>query len=127
MAGGDAAYDGSLGRNAVGFFGLNVISAGKIDGRGPGETEMVQADLVRGLYRKLILRDDRVVGMILVGDVAAAGVIVSLIRRGADASALAQAFFRRSFSFGDVAAAGIVETADFPDLAVLGTLPRAAI
>ncbi len=43
-------------------------------------------DLERGLYRKFVLRDDRVVGAILLNDPPRAGLACQLIDRGVDVS-----------------------------------------
>lgn len=54
-----------------------------------GETDADDADLVtfvdgsRGIYQKLLLRDERIVGAILLGDTRAAGTVIQLYDRGA--------------------------------------------
>ncbi len=51
-------------------------------------TEVVQfVDAARGTYKKLVLRDGRVVGAILLGDGATAGAVVQLFDRGTPAPA----------------------------------------
>jgi nitrite reductase (NADH) large subunit len=41
-----------------------------------------------GIYRKLVMRDDRLVGAILVGDTSGAADFLDLIRSGADISSM---------------------------------------
>src|SRR5215813_13474216 len=54
------------------------------DGDGDGTAEVVQvADPARGRYQKLVIRDGRVAGAILLGDVSAAGLVTQLFDRGA--------------------------------------------
>jgi assimilatory nitrate reductase electron transfer subunit len=54
------------------------------DGDGGGATEVVQvADPARGRYQKLVVRDGRLAGAILLGDVSAAGLVTQLFDRGA--------------------------------------------
>jgi len=49
-----------------------------------GATEVVQvADPARGRYQKLVIRDGRLAGAILLGDVSAAGLVTQLFDRGA--------------------------------------------
>lgn len=59
--------------NAGGFFGLHVVSAGDLNG---------ESDIVRqgGSYKRLVRRDGRLVGFLLVGDVSRAGIYTALIR-----------------------------------------------
>ncbi len=52
--------------------GIDVFSAGRIDPE-PGDHCLRLRDPQQGIYKKLILRDDNVVGAVLVGDVADGG------------------------------------------------------
>jgi NAD(P)H-nitrite reductase large subunit len=63
--------------NAVGFFGLSVITAG-VQG---GEDTLVldRYDEKTGASKRFFVRDDRLVGMILVGDVDRAGIYTYLL------------------------------------------------
>lgn len=74
MAGGDAAYDKAIPANAMGVFGLHMITAGSTD----GDHRIVETD---GSYRCLTVRDGRLVGLIAVGDVARSGIYTALIRQ----------------------------------------------
>ena len=73
MAGTDSAYDTAIPMNAIGFLGLHMITAGAYEG---------EAHIVRdsGSYKALFCRDNRLMGFILIGDVARAGIYTSLIR-----------------------------------------------
>lgn len=73
MAGGEKTYDSAIPMNAVGFFGLHVITAGSYD----GEKTVTCVD---GRYKKLIVKDGVLKGYIMVGDVRRAGIYTSLIR-----------------------------------------------
>ena len=73
MAGEDVPFDKAIPMNAGGFFGLHVVSAGDLNG---------ESDIVRqgGSYKRLVRRDGRLVGFLLVGDVSRAGIYTALIR-----------------------------------------------
>lgn len=73
MAGGQSTYDNAIPMNAIGFFGLHIITAGSYDG---------EALISRkpGVYKKLIVKDNLLKGMILIGDIKRAGIYTSLIR-----------------------------------------------
>ena len=73
MAGGEHLYNKAIPMNAIGFFGLHMITAGNYD----GEAYIEKKD---GAYKKLVSKDNRLKGYILIGDVARAGIYTSLIR-----------------------------------------------
>lgn len=73
MAGGEKLYDNAIPANAMGLFGLHMITAGSTD----GEQRVMRTD---DSYRCLTVRDGRLVGLISIGDVARSGIYTSLIR-----------------------------------------------
>ncbi len=73
MAGGEARYEKAIPMNAIGFFGLHIISAGSYDGE-----EYVEE--TENTYKKLVFRNGVLCGYILMGDVARAGIYTSLIK-----------------------------------------------
>lgn len=90
MLGRATRYRGSMRMNSVQFFGVPVISAGlavltpgPLGGR-PGEhDETLESQPAPGIYRKIFLKDETIVGFVLVGDVPieAAGVLRILMER----------------------------------------------
>lgn len=68
-----AVYDKAIPMNAIGFFGLHIVSAGSYEGE-----EYVENN--GESYKKLVIKDDRLKGFILIGDVRRAGIYTSLIR-----------------------------------------------
>lgn len=101
MAGVAKRCDVELSMNSVDLLGTPIVSIGLIDPQGE-EYEVMTASVPEGnVYRKLVLSDGRIVGMLFVGDIEKAGVILSLIRREDDVSAAKSAFlegkmFKRS-------------------------------
>lgn len=73
MAGNSASYVDAIPMNAIGFFGLHIITAGTYDG-----DVYAQADGTN--YKKLITKDNELKGFILMGNVDRAGIYTSLIR-----------------------------------------------
>ncbi len=69
----EAVYDKAIPMNAIGFFGLHIVSAGSYDGE-----EYVETD--GESYKKLVTRDGLLRGFILIGNVKRAGIYTSLIR-----------------------------------------------
>ena len=68
-------YDGVFPMNAVGFFELPIITAGVQDGEGTQTLSAGEGDSLR----RFIVKDDLLVGMILVGDVDRAGIYTYLL------------------------------------------------
>ncbi|WFF01464.1 FAD-dependent oxidoreductase [Micromonospora sp. WMMD964] len=61
--------------------GIDLASMGDPVGGGPGE-ELTFADPARGTYARLRIRDERLVGAILLGDNPAVGTVIQLFDRG---------------------------------------------
>jgi len=64
--------------------GVDVFSAGALAAADEADEEITFQDVARGVYRKLVLRDSRVVGVVMYGDVADAGWYFQLLREGTD-------------------------------------------
>jgi NAD(P)H-nitrite reductase large subunit len=73
MAGGEKSFDKAIPMNAIGFFGLHVITAGNYVGE-------VYTENNGGNYKRLFYGDDKLNGYILIGNVEKAGIYTSLIR-----------------------------------------------
>lgn len=73
MAGGNALFDKGMPLNAIGFFGLHALTAGRYDG------EMTEIKTEKSIKR-LFVKDDRLVGFMLIGEFERAGILTSLIR-----------------------------------------------
>jgi nitrite reductase (NADH) large subunit len=81
MAGRRVAYQGSLSRNVIRIFGLDVMTAGIVNPPADGGYEtFTAADSHRRTYRKLVFHEDRLVGMTLVNAIEQGGVLVALIQ-----------------------------------------------
>ena len=73
MAGGNRSFDKAIPMNAIGFFGLHIITAGNYSGD-------VYCEDGEGSYKRLFYSDNRLNGYILIGKVEKAGIYTSLIR-----------------------------------------------
>ncbi len=75
MAGRENYYLNAIPMNAIGLFGLHIISAGDYNGEEYiSETE--------NTYKKLVFRDNKLKGYILMGDVERAGIYTGMIKEG---------------------------------------------
>ena len=103
MAGRDVRYAGSLRMNAIEFFGLSMISMGRV--RESEEDEVLEfADEGNDppLYRKIVLNRNRVKGVILLGDIGQAGVYHSLIAGQFDVTPLRPRLLGSAITHGDL-------------------------
>ena len=60
--------------------GLDVFSAGDFSG-GDGAEDIVLRDASRGIYKRVVVKDDRIVGAVLYGDTADGGWYFDLLRK----------------------------------------------
>jgi nitrite reductase (NADH) large subunit len=82
LAGRDVCYGGSVNATNLKVSGVHVFSAGDFLG-GPGTESIVLADAGLGVYRKLVVAGDRLVGAVLYGDTSDGLWYLDLIRSGA--------------------------------------------
>jgi len=82
MAGVSKEYGGGTALNSLTYFGLNIVSAGIVV---PPDDGYEALSVANGeIYKKLLLKDDVIVGMICVGDIDKAGILYSLMREKTD-------------------------------------------
>lgn len=74
MAGKETYYLNAMPMNAIGFFGLHIITAGSYDGEAYTETDGTNN------YKKLVTADNELKGFILMGDVKRAGIYTYMIK-----------------------------------------------
>lgn len=81
MTGRKVAYKGSLSRNVMRIFGLDVMTAGIVNPAPNADYEIMTAtDRRRRTYRKLVFLHDRLIGMTLVNCVEQGGILVALLQ-----------------------------------------------
>ncbi len=79
MAGMKAKYPGGTAMNALNYFGLDIATAGVVAPPDENGYEVL-ARQNDGIYKKVILKDDSVVGMVFVGDIEKSGIVFGLMR-----------------------------------------------
>jgi NAD(P)H-nitrite reductase large subunit len=103
MAGRRVAYRGSLSRNVIRIFDLDVMTAGWVSPPDDDGFETMQHLEPRGrTYRKLVFREDRLVGMTLVNDIEQGGVLMSLIRSELPLKRPRETLLGKSFNFAQL-------------------------
>ncbi len=79
MAGVNAEYPGGTAMNAMKYFGVDIISAGIVVPPDNDGYEIISNNCPEG-YRKFVLREDYLVGMVMVGNIDRAGIIYNLMK-----------------------------------------------
>ncbi len=98
--------------------GVDVFSAGALAAADEADEELTLHDAKLGLYKKLIVRNDRLVGAVLYGSVADGPWYVELMRDKADVSAIRDRLvFGRSFAEQS-------ETAPVPEAVAAEMVPQ---
>jgi nitrite reductase (NADH) large subunit len=93
-------YAGSVTSTKLKVSGIDVFSAGDFSG-GEGAEDIVLRDASRGIYKRVVVKDDRIVGAVLYGDTADGGWYFDLLKKQEDVSS-----FRDLLIFGQVFASG---------------------
>ncbi|MEW8294247.1 MAG: nitrite reductase large subunit NirB [Candidatus Thiodiazotropha sp.] len=91
---GIARYQGSITSTKLKVTGIDLFSAGEFN-EGEGDETLVLQDPGAGVYKKLVLRDNRVKGAVMYGDTLDGSWYFQLLREGTDISA-----FRGTILFG---------------------------
>ncbi len=78
---GISRYQGSVVSTKLKVTGIDLFSAGDFLG-GEGTEEIVLSDPMGGVYKKLVIRDDKIVGAVLYGDTVDSAWYFQLMREG---------------------------------------------
>jgi len=98
---GASAYEGSSLSTRLKVSGVDVFSAGKHLG-GPGCEDIVFRDAGRGVYKRIVLEDNKVAGAVLFGDASDGGWYFDLMKSGENVGD-----FRETLVFGQAATEGL--------------------
>ena len=100
---GISRYKGSLTSTKLKVTGIDLFSAGDFMGSDDGRTEeIVMSDAHRGLYKKLVVRDDKLVGACLYGDTVDGSWYFKLLREGRNVSDIRDKLMLGESNIGDV-------------------------
>jgi NAD(P)H-nitrite reductase large subunit len=98
MAGKKAEYPGGTAMSALKYFGIPIISIGITNPREASAYEiLVKHEPERALYKKIVLKDNVIVGITLVNDIEKAGVLFHLMKNGVNVKRLKQELLSEDF------------------------------
>jgi nitrite reductase (NADH) large subunit len=100
-----SGYTGSVTSTKLKVSGIDVFSAGDFSG-GDGCEDIVMRDASRGVYKRVIVKEDKVVGAVLYGDTADGNWYFDLLKKQEDVSEIRDALiFGQAFASGGGAGA----------------------
>ncbi|MEJ2244976.1 MAG: FAD-dependent oxidoreductase [Acidobacteriota bacterium] len=103
MAGKQAQYSGSVSMNSLNFWGIPLTSFGITTPKEESAyTILKESRPERNIYKKIVIGNNRIKGLILVGETANAGVLFSLIQNKIDVSPFTGELLDDRFNFGKV-------------------------
>jgi nitrite reductase (NADH) large subunit len=103
MAGRSVAYPGSLSRNVMRVFGLDVLTVGNANPPDNSGFRVVQAGgAATAYYRRLVLRDDVLVGAVMINCIEQGGVLRALIENRTPIRLPPEALVAPGFNFGQL-------------------------
>ena len=112
-------YEGSVTSTKLKVSGINVFSAGDFSG-GEDCEDIVMRDASRGIYKRVVVKDNKLIGAVLYGDTADGSWYFDLLKTQEDVSDIREALiFGQAFASGDALAD--------PDSAVAALSPSAEI
>jgi nitrite reductase (NADH) large subunit len=98
MAGQETKYAGTVPSNSLKVMGIDLLAAGEIDAEGRMES-IVTRDEAKRTYRKLVLKDQVIIGAILLGNICGSDEIQRAIRSQEDISSLKNDLADEEFDF----------------------------
>ncbi len=100
-----SGYTGSVTSTKLKVSGIDVFSAGDFSG-GEGCEDIVMRDAARGIYKRVVVKDDRIVGAVLYGDTQDGNWYFDLLRKQQDVAEIRDALiFGQTFASGGAASA----------------------
>lgn len=98
-----SGYKGSVTSTKLKVAGLDVFSAGDFSG-GDGCEDIVLRDAARGVYKRVVVKDDKLIGAVLYGDTADGGWYFDLLKKGEDVAEIRDLLiFGQAFASGGAA------------------------
>jgi nitrite reductase (NADH) large subunit len=95
-----SGYEGSVTSTKLKVSGIDVFSAGDFSG-GEGCEDIVMRDAARGIYKRVVVKENQLIGAVLYGDTADGNWYFDLLKRGEDISDIREALiFGQAFASG---------------------------
>ncbi|MDO8456075.1 MAG: nitrite reductase large subunit NirB [Burkholderiaceae bacterium] len=107
-------YTGSLTSTKLKVTGIDLFSAGEFQG-GEGTEELVMSDPFGGVYKKLVIKNDKLIGACLYGDTVDGSYYFKLLRDGRSVADIRDKLMFGESNIGDTGHEGHNKAASMPD------------
>jgi nitrite reductase (NADH) large subunit len=104
MAGAKKAYRGGMAMNSLEFYGIPTVSMGLSNPPEEGYVVRTVSEPEKNLYRKIVLKDHRLVGAVLVGQIQRAGLLTGLMAGRTNVESIEGALLEEGFGFASMPA-----------------------
>ena len=111
-----AAYRGSLTSTKLKVTGIDLFSAGDFSG-GSGTEELLLSDVKSGVYKRVVLKGDRIVGAVLYGDTIDGSWYFQHMREGTNVTDMRRELLFGQQRLGDSGRGGVQAVESLPDKA----------
>lgn len=109
-------YQGSATSTKLKVTGIDLFSAGEFMSK-PENEEIVLSDPIGGVYKKLVIKDDKLIGACLYGDTVDGSWYFKLLRDGKSIAEIRDRLMFGESNIGDVGHEGYTKAAAMPDTA----------
>jgi NAD(P)H-nitrite reductase large subunit len=103
MAGKKTEYSGGTAMSALKYFGIPIISVGLANPKADSNYEMlIKLEAEKNIYKKLVLKDNVIVGITLLNDIERAGIFFNLLRNGVNVKKFKQDLLEADFGLASL-------------------------
>ena len=103
MAGIETQIKGNVSSNSIQFFGLSFVSAGLLESDElPMKEEVIDEDIPKNLFKRLVFLDNKLVGFEFLGDVQNTGIYLDILKEQKDISEIKNRLSYLDFDYGKV-------------------------
>ncbi len=107
-------YEGSVTSTKLKVTGIDLFSAGEFN-ESEGDETLVLQDASQGVYKKLVIRDNRIRGAVMYGDTMDGTWYFQLLREGTDISAFRSTILFGQHDLGDAGHGDVTRVANLSD------------
>jgi nitrite reductase (NADH) large subunit len=108
-----ASYRGSMISTKLKVTGIDLFSAGDFSG-GPGVEEILLKDAEAGVYKRILIKNQRIAGAVMYGDTIDGSWIFQLMRDGTDVSRMRRQLMYGQAHLGDSGHGGVSAITNMP-------------
>jgi NAD(P)H-nitrite reductase large subunit len=100
MANVPTEYQGGTVINSIRYFGLNIVSAGMVTP--PDDSYEIISERHEDIYRKVVLKEGRIAGLVFAGDIEKSGIIYNLMKERINVEAFKQVLVADDFGLASL-------------------------